>query len=37
MDNLFIPTGVRIWVTGLKTVSGVTDNLRLYLGVSVVL
>jgi hypothetical protein len=25
--------GVRIWVTGLETVSGVTDSLRLYLGV----
>jgi hypothetical protein len=25
--------GVRIWVTGLETVSGVTGSLRLYLGV----
>jgi hypothetical protein len=25
--------GVRIWVTGLETVSGVTDSLRLFLGV----
>jgi hypothetical protein len=25
--------GVRIWMTGLETVSGVTDSLRLYLGV----
>jgi hypothetical protein len=26
--------GVRIWVTGVETVSGVTDSLRLYLGVT---
>jgi hypothetical protein len=26
--------GVRIWVTSLETVSGVTDSLRLYLGVT---
>jgi hypothetical protein len=24
---------VRIWVTGLETVSGITDSLRLYIGV----
>jgi hypothetical protein len=33
MDNLFYQYDVRIWVTGLETVSGVTDGLRLYLGV----
>jgi hypothetical protein len=26
--------GVRIWVTSLETVAGVTDGLRLYLGVT---
>jgi hypothetical protein len=26
--------GIRIWVTGLETVFGVTDSLRLYLGVT---
>jgi hypothetical protein len=26
--------GVRIWVTGLETVSGVTDSLRLCLGLT---
>jgi hypothetical protein len=26
--------GGRIWVTGLETVPGVTDGLRLYLGVT---
>jgi hypothetical protein len=26
--------GIRIWVTSLETVSGITDSLRLYLGVT---
>jgi hypothetical protein len=34
MDNLFVEYGVRIWVTGLETVSEVTNSLRLLLGVT---
>jgi hypothetical protein len=34
MDNLFVATCGRIWVTNLEAMSGDTDGLRLYLGVT---